>query len=91
MIDIFLAFVIKFLQIVIQLLQYALFFHIILSWFAQGRSKFGGYLEQIVQPMLAPFRWARIGMFDLSVIIVYLLLGYGGNILLKFLATFLSH
>ena len=89
MIDIFLAFVIKFLQIVIQLLQYALFFHIILSWFAQGRSKFGGYLEQIVQPMLAPFRWARIGMFDLSVIVAFLIIDHGGRYVLKFLASLL--
>lgn len=88
---IFLLFAFKFIQILLQILQYALFFHVILSWFAQGRTTFGMYLEAIIQPMLRPFRWARIGVFDLSILIVYFIISYGGNILLKFLAELIAN
>ncbi|PID70703.1 hypothetical protein CSB37_01300 [bacterium DOLZORAL124_38_8] len=86
---ILLVFGFKVLQILINLLTYALFFHIILSWLSQGRTTLGMYLEAIVQPLLRPFRWARIGMFDFSVLIVYLILQYGGNFVLKTIAQFL--
>ena len=74
---IFLSFLYKTIEKLAMLLSYALIIHVVLSWFAKGRSTLGMYLEQIVQPLVRPFRWAKIGMFDLSILVVFLLLDYG--------------
>ena len=90
MIQILLVFLYKIIEIVAMLLSYALIIHVILSWFAQGRSTFGMYLEQIVQPLIRPFKWARIGMFDLSIIVVFLILDYGVYWILGILSSFIQ-
>lgn len=56
-----------------------------MSWFATGRTAFGDLLDQIVQPILAPFRWARIGMIDLSPIVALILISFLGNAARDFL------
>jgi YggT family protein len=60
--------------------EVALFARIILSWFPLQRSgimaKVNGVLVRITDPVLQPVRRAlpRMGMFDLSPIIVFLVL-----------------
>ena len=84
----FVNFVILFIQIFAELLSWSLFIYVLLSWFSQGRTQFGVWLDSIVRPMLRPFRWARIGVFDLSIIVVFLLLQYGARFLIQALFQF---
>ena len=67
-------FTLNFLAIFFQLIFYTIFGWVICSWIIM----FGGmrrdnsifiFLSQIVQPVMAPFRWARVGMLDLSPIV----------------------
>ncbi len=67
-------FLISFVSILTQLLFWAVFISVLMSWFAQGKSKLGLMLDQIVNPLLRPFRWARIGMIDFSPILLLILL-----------------
>lgn len=65
---------ITFIDIFSSLIVYALIAHVLLSWFATGRTEFGVLLDRIVRPILRPFRWARIGMMDLSIIVAILVI-----------------
>jgi len=82
-------FVILFISIFLKLCYWAIFAHVLMSWLARGRTKFGVILDDIVRPILYPFRWVRIGMIDLSPIAALLALDYGGEYLIKFLLRFL--
>ena len=82
-------FLITFIAIFTKLLYWAIFIHVIMSWVASGKSSFGELIDGIVQPVLKPFRWAKVGMIDLSPLIALLVLGYvermAGEYLLQFL------
>ncbi len=82
-------FVILFVSIFLKLCYWAIFAHVLMSWLARGRTKFGVILDEIVRPILAPFRWVRIGMIDLSPIAALITLDYAGDFLVKFLTKFL--
>ena len=62
------------------LFEVALFARVILSWFQLQRggimAKVNGFLVRITDPVLEPVRRAlpRMGMFDLSPILVFLVL-----------------
>jgi YggT family protein len=62
------------------LFEVALFARVILSWFPLQRggimAKVNGFLIRITDPVLGPVRRAlpRMGMFDLSPILVFLVL-----------------
>ena len=62
------------------LFEVALFARVILSWFPLQRggvmAKVNGFLVRITDPVLEPVRRAlpRMGMFDLSPILVFLVL-----------------
>jgi len=60
---------------------------IVASWMVLlgGISPGNGFfrwLTQIIEPMLRPFRFLRIGMIDLSPIILILVLNFGKNLVL---------
>jgi len=78
-------FLISFVSILSQLLFWAVFISIVLSWFSEKRSRLGMMLDQIVVPLLRPFRWARIGMFDFSPVLLIILLGVVRNVSVEFL------
>ena len=82
-------FVILFVSIFLKLCYWAIFAHVLMSWLARGRTKFGVILDEIVRPILAPFRWVRIGMIDLSPIAALIVVDYAGDFLVKFLTKFL--
>lgn len=81
MIDTLLAFTVYFIAILSQLLFWCIFIWVIMSWFASGRNRLGEILGQIVEPVLKPFRWAKIGMIDLSPVVAMLVIDYGGRVL----------
>lgn len=83
-------FLITFITIFIKLLYWAVFIHVIMSWVASGKSSFGELLDRIVQPIIKPFRWAKVGMIDFSPLIALLVLGYVERVAGKYLMQFLS-
>jgi len=82
-------FLIFFISILTAIYKYAIFAYILLSWFPQGWAKFRGILAQIVEPVLRPFEFAKIGGLSFSAIIAFLAIGYLGNFLISKLATLL--
>ena len=82
-------FLVSFVSIFFNLLFWAVFISVMLSWFASGRTQLGVWLEQVVRPILWPFRWARIGMIDFSPVLALVVLdflrGAAVGLLLKFL------
>ncbi|MCK5460763.1 YggT family protein [Candidatus Gracilibacteria bacterium] len=87
--SILIQFLIYFLTIFLKLLYWSIFIWVLMSWFASSKSRLGDLLEQIVRPILRPFRWARIGMFDLSPIAALLTINFVANNLFRFLTKFL--
>ena len=69
-------FLLSFVSIFFNLIFWAVFISVLLSWFASGRSQLGVWLEQIVRPILWPFRWARIGMIDFSPVLALVVLDF---------------
>ncbi len=81
-------FAISFVGILFNLLFWAVFISVLMSWFSRGRTQLGMYLDQIVKPILSPFRWARIGMFDFSPILALIILDFLRGFIEKFLIQF---
>lgn len=68
--------VLAMLQSLISILKYLLFGYIICSWivmFSQSRSPYIEVIQELAEPMLAPFRkiMPNIGMMDLSPILAF--------------------
>ena len=65
-------------------IYYALIAWVILSWVTLIFNKhfaFNNILNDIINPLLKPFKWARIGMIDLSLIVLI----YAISFLLKYI------
>ncbi len=91
-----LSFSYKFFEIFLNLTFWALIIWVIISWlimFRVMRPDNPGYhfFAQIVRPILLPFRWARIGMLDLSVLAAMLTIDFLGSHLLQFIAQLLQN
>ena len=72
------AFLSNFLRFLLIALWLLIFARVILSWVdPMGRSRLGAFIVQTSEPLLAPVRklLPRTGMFDLSPLIVLLVLG----------------
>lgn len=71
-------FLTNFLRFLLIALWLLIFARVILSWIdPMGRTRFGAFIIQTSEPLLAPIRriLPRTGMFDLSPLIVLLVLG----------------
>ncbi|NRD78799.1 YggT family protein [Bacillus sp. BRMEA1] len=76
------AYVIWFLQNIIQLYSWALIIYILMSWFPNARENFiGRFLSRICEPFLEPFRRIipPIGMIDISPIVAFLVLNFASQ------------
>ena len=72
------AFLMNFVRFVIIALEVVILARVLLSWVDPvGRSAFGRFVIQTTEPILAPVRriLPRTGMFDLSPLVVLLVLG----------------
>lgn len=72
------AFLFNFLRFLILGLQLLILARVLLSWIDPGgRGRLAAFIIQTTEPILAPIRRAlpRTGMFDLSPLIVILVLG----------------
>jgi uncharacterized protein YggT (Ycf19 family) len=76
-------FLASFIQILAELVGLAMFIYVLMSWFSTGRTPLGDMLVRIVDPITRPFKWARIGNFDLSFIVAYLFVSFGSEVLIK--------
>jgi len=71
------AFLLNFIRFVLIGIQLVILARVLLSWVdPQGRSPFAAFIIQTTEPILGPVRklLPRTGMFDLSPIIVILVL-----------------
>jgi YggT family protein len=71
------AFLLNFIRFVLIGIQLMILARVLLSWVdPQGRSRFAAFIIQTTEPILGPVRrlLPRTGMFDLSPIIVILVL-----------------
>jgi YggT family protein len=76
------SFLIVFLGLLLKVLWFALLIRVILSWFPVDPSNpIVRVLWEITEPILAPLRRVipRIGMFDLSPLAAFLLIGFLAN------------
>jgi uncharacterized protein YggT (Ycf19 family) len=89
------VFLIKFIEVLSNLITYAIFARIILSWFKMGGSpgmQSRGRLEQFLIDVTDPFLNLakklphKVGMIDLSPLIVLFGISILSNFLIKFIA-----
>jgi uncharacterized protein YggT (Ycf19 family) len=73
----------SFINILAELIGLSMFAYALMSWFATGRTPLGNMLVRIVDPIIRPFRWARIGNFDLSFIVAYLFISFGSDVIVR--------
>jgi YggT family protein len=72
------AFVVNFLRFLLVALWLLILARVVLSWIDPGgRSRYGAFIVQTTEPILAPVRRMipRTGMFDFSPLFVLLVLG----------------
>ena len=82
-------FLIFFVSILTAIYRYAIFAYILLSWFPAGWTKFRGILAQIVEPVVRPFEFAKIGGLSFSAIIAFLAIDYLGSFIISKLGELL--
>lgn len=70
-----------FLRVLFNLIYASIFAYILLSWFMKRSNPIMRTLTQVVTPILAPFRWARLGMLDFSPIVALFMVDIVGNFL----------
>lgn len=82
-------YLILFVDVFLKILYWSVVLYILMSWVISRPNKFFLTIKQVVDPILRPFRWARIGMIDLSPIIALLILDFGRAFLVAFLVNML--
>lgn len=91
MVVLFLA---KFIEVLFDLMSFAILARIILSWFAAGGGSGGGrirvILHDITEPILGPFRKIvpRLGMIDISPIVALITLDLARVLIISLLTSF---
>jgi len=84
-----------FVWLIFQIITFAIFFRVILSWFMMNPSSQSGFLRsiyqvllQITEPILAPLRKVipLIGMFDITPIVAIILLQIIGEVIVRALS-----
>lgn len=78
-------YLILFVQILFQILYWMIFVYIILSWVTRPGNKLMIFLRQTLTPIFRPFRWARIGIMDLSPLVALFAMDFGRMILVNIL------
>ncbi len=76
-----------FLNVFVQVMSVLLFLYCILSWFLPQDNMIRQKIDELVDPFLNPIRSVipSVGMFDLSPLILMLILEFIGGVLSKLL------
>ncbi len=92
MTTLFIQYAILVVKVFTELLFWSIFGWVIFSWImllfprvAARLAPVAITLEQIVRPVLRPFRWARIGMLDFSPIVAILAINFVGDVCVSLL------
>lgn len=83
-------YLILFLNTFINLLSWIIIAQIIGSWIFTRPNRFMGSLQQITNPLLRPFRWARIGMIDFSPFVALIVLDMVRGLSISILIQYVS-
>lgn len=86
----FMFFLVRLVDLITTLLFLLILTHVIISYFMSPYQPFRMWVDRFVEPMLAPIRRVvpTIGMFDISPIILLLLIQFIGYILKRILIAF---
>lgn len=85
------AFLLKFIDILFNLLYIIVIIRILLSWIRPNpEASWVQFILQVSEPVLAPFRWSffRWGMFDFSPIIALIAIGIVRDLIIKLILYF---
>ena len=88
-----LSYIASFIRIFFGLLSFAIIARVLLSWFPGGGAyEVRSFIHRVTEPVLGPARRVipRIGMIDISPIVVFFLLDIFQTILLYLLNGFIS-
>jgi YggT family protein len=87
----FIYFLLRFIDIVTTLLVLLILTHVIISYFMSPYHSFRMWVDRLVEPMLRPIRRVvpHVGMFDISPIILLLLIQIAGYVLKRVLVGFI--
>ena len=77
------SFLVYFVSLFFRLLELALIIHILLSWFARGKSPMGQAVDRIIVPLLRPFRFAAVGGISFAPILLLFAIYFVQDVLLK--------
>ena len=80
----------RFIDLITTLLVLLILTHVVISYFMSPYQPFRMWVDRLVEPMLRPIRRVipLIGMFDISPIILLLLIQFIGSILKRILWAF---
>ena len=84
-------FLLRIVDLVTTLMVLLILTHVVISYFMSPYQPFRLWIDRLVEPMLRPIRKVvpLIGMFDISPIILLLLIQFIGYILKRILVTFI--
>ena len=88
------VFVISFINILFDLMSFAIIARILLSWIrSPGAGKIKMFLQDVTDPILEPFKRPifQVGMIDLSPIVVLLLLDVSKSLLINIAGALLQN
>ncbi len=83
-------FVVQFVHIFFELMYWSILLYVIWSWIGSTQTGFGDVLRRLVQPIVAPFRWARIGLFDFAPICAMIVVRFSGVKIEQLLMAYLG-
>ena len=86
----FVYFGLYFIQIFFELIYYSILAWVVLTWIIlfggmKPSNRFFQFFSRVVEPVLRPFRWARLGSVDLSPIVAIIALSYVVHLMQKVL------
>lgn len=81
-------FLVLFISIFTRILYWAIFVSILMSWISRRRTPFKVWLDALVNPVLRPFRWARMGMLDFSPVVALIAVQFVSRWAIEFLVKY---
>ena len=86
----FILILLRLIDLITTLLVLLILTHVVISYFMSPYHSFRMWVDRLVEPMLRPIRRVipLIGMFDISPIILLLIIQFIGSILKRILLTF---
>lgn len=81
-----LKFSLRFVLILKELLSWGLVLYILMSWIRPKPNPLVRFIVRLGHAICAPFAWAKFGVVSFSAIVALLVIEWGGNALIQYLA-----